>query len=430
MQNIISAEIISVGTELLLGDITNTNTAYLARRLAVLGIPLYRQTVVGDNAARLTQALEEAYSRSNLVILTGGLGPTCDDITKETVANYFSLPMEEDAPTREAIESYFHAKGRSFTENNLKQCLVPTGATVFTNSWGTAPGIGIEQDEKYAVLLPGPPHELKLMFEETVLPWLSRLSPYTIYSLNLHLSGIGEGAAEAILRDMMDAGENPTVAPYAGEDDVRIRISARAENETKARKMCEDAAQKIRKTPAGNYIYACTDTPEGAAAVVERTLLALFEERGLTFGTAESCTGGTVCQRITALPGASAVLQGGIVSYSNAVKAEVLGVEQKVLDTFGAVSEECAAQMAQGALRSLGCDVAVSVTGIAGPDGGTPEKPVGTVCFAVSCAGGATHTCTEHYRSGLTRERIRRLASTKAMQLAIAAVKETGAGEA
>ena len=211
MQNNISAEIISVGTELLLGDITNTNTAYLARRLAVLGIPLYRQTVVGDNAARLTQALEEAYSRSNLVILTGGLGPTCDDITKETVADYFSLSMEEDTPTREAIESYFHAKGRSFTENNLKQCLVPVGATVFTNSWGTAPGIGIEQDGKYAVLLPGPPHELKLMFEETVLPWLSRLSPYTIYSLNLHLSGIGEGAAEAILRDMMDAGENPTI---------------------------------------------------------------------------------------------------------------------------------------------------------------------------------------------------------------------------
>lgn len=429
MQNVISAEIISVGTELLLGDITNTNTAYLARRLAVLGIPIYRQTVVGDNAARLTRALEEAYSRSNLVILTGGLGPTCDDITKETVADYFALSME-DAPTRKAIESYFHAKGRSFTENNLKQCLVPVGATIFTNSWGTAPGIGIEQDGKYAVLLPGPPHELKLMFEETVLPWLSRLSPYTIYSLNLHLSGIGEGAAEAILRNMMDAGENPTIAPYAGEDDVRIRISARAENETEARAMCTAAAQKIRETPAGKYIYACTDTPEGAAAVVERTLLALFEEHGLTFGAAESCTGGTVCQRITALPGASAVLQGGIVSYSNAVKAEVLGVEQKILDAFGAVSEECAAQMAQGALRRLGCDVAVSVTGIAGPDGGTPEKPVGTVCFAVSLSGGETRTCTEHYRSGLTRERIRRLASTKAMQLAIAAVKETGAEEA
>ncbi len=430
MQMSISAEIISVGTELLLGDITNTNTAYLARRLAVLGIPLYRQTVVGDNAPRLIQALEEAYSRSNLVILTGGLGPTCDDITKETVAEYFSLPMEEDAPTRSAIESYFHAQGRSFTENNLKQCLVPAGATVFTNSWGTAPGIGIEQDGKYAVLLPGPPHELKLMFEETVLPWLSRLSPYTIYSLNLHLSGIGEGAAEAILRDMMDAGENPTIAPYAGEDDVRIRISARAENETEARKMCEETARKIWETPAGKYIYACTDTPEGATAVVERALLALLAQRGLTFGAAESCTGGTVCQRITALPGASAVLQGGIVSYSNTVKAQVLGVEQKILDTFGAVSEECAAKMAEGALNSLGCDVAVSVTGIAGPDGGTPEKPVGTVCFAVSLAGGETVSCTEHYRSGLTRERIRRLASTKAMQLAIAAVKGTGAGEA
>ena len=330
MQNYISAEIISVGTELLLGDITNTNTAYLARRLAELGIPLYRQTVVGDNAGRLTQALQEAYSRSGLVILTGGLGPTCDDITKETVAAYFSLPMEEDAPTREAIVSYFHAKGRSFTENNLKQCLVPVGATVFTNSWGTAPGIGIQQNGKYAVLLPGPPHELKLMFEETVLPWLSRLSPNTFYSLNLHLTGIGEGEAESILREMMDAGKNPTIAPYAGEDDVRIRITARAENEAQAKAMCAATAEKVRETAAGKYIFACTDTPEAAAAVVERTLLSVFLEKGLTFGTAESCTGGMICQRITALPGASAVLQGGIVSYANDVKAGVLGVSPDI----------------------------------------------------------------------------------------------------
>ena len=430
MQKNISCEIISVGTELLLGDITNTNTAYLARRLAILGIPVYRQTVVGDNAARLTQALEEAYGRSDLAILTGGLGPTCDDITKETVADYFSLPMEEDAPTREAIESFFHAKGRSFTENNLKQCLVPRGATVFTNSWGTAPGIGIEQDGKYAVLLPGPPHELKLMFEETVLPWLARLSPDTFYSLNLHLTGIGEGEAEAVLREMMDAGENPTIAPYAGEDDVRIRITARAENEQSARQMCAATAQKIRQTSVGKYIYACTDTPEGAAAVVERTLLSVFGENGLTYGAAESCTGGMVCQRITALPGASAVLQGGIVSYANEVKAGVLGVAQEILDTCGAVSQECAAQMARGAVEQLGCDIAVSITGIAGPEGGTPEKPVGTVCFAVACSedlGGQVETCIEHYRSGLSRERIRRTSSTKAMQLAIAAAKKSGA---
>jgi nicotinamide-nucleotide amidase len=429
MRNHISAEIISVGTELLLGDITNTNTAYLARRLAELGIPLYRQTVVGDNAARLTQALQEAYSRSRLVILTGGLGPTCDDITKETVAAYFSLPMEEDTPTKEAIVSYFHTKGRSFTENNLKQCLVPVGATVFTNSWGTAPGIGIEQDGKYAVLLPGPPHELKLMFEETVLPWLSRLSSDTLYSLNLHLTGIGEGEAEAVLREMMDAGENPTIAPYAGEDDVRIRITARAENEAQAKEMCAAAAEKIRETAVGKYIFASTDTPEAAAAVVERTLLSVFFKKGLTFGAAESCTGGMVCQRITALPGASSVLQGGIVSYANEVKTGVLGVSRDILHTHGAVSEPCAAQMARGAAAQLGCDIAVAVTGIAGPDGGTAEKPVGTVCFAVVCGaalGGKVRTCTEHYRSGLTRERIRRLASGKAMQLAIAAAKEAG----
>ncbi len=433
MQNHISAEIISVGTELLLGDITNTNTAYLARRLAVLGIPLYRQTVVGDNDTRLTQALQEAYNRSELVILTGGLGPTCDDITKETVAQYFSLPLEEDAPTRAAIESYFHAKGRSFTENNYKQCLVPAGATVFTNSWGTAPGIGIEQDGKYAVLLPGPPHELKLMFEETVMPWLSRLSPDTLYSLNLHLTGIGEGKAESVLREMMDSGENPTIAPYAGEDDVRIRITARAESEEQAKEMCTAAAEKIRETAVGKYIFACTDTPEAAAAVVEHTLLSVFSKHGLTFGAAESCTGGMVCERITALPGASAVLQGGIVSYANTVKTGVLGVSQEILDTYGAVSEPCAAQMAVGAAAQLGCDIAVAITGIAGPDGGTAEKPVGTVCFAVACSGslgGQLHTYTEHYRSGLTRERIRRLASGRAMQMAIAAAKEVGARQA
>lgn len=430
MQKNISCEIISVGTELLLGDITNTNTAYLARRLAVLGIPVYRQTVVGDNAVRLTQALEEAYGRSALVILTGGLGPTCDDITKETVADYFSLPMEEDAPTRKAIEDYFHARGRAFSKNNLKQCLVPRGATVFANSWGTAPGIGIEQDGRYAVLLPGPPHELKSMFEETVLPWLSRFSPSTLYSLNLHLAGIGEGEVEAVLREMMNAGENPTIAPYAGEGDVRIRITARAENELCARQMCAAAAQEIRGTSVGKYIYASTDTPEDAAAVVERTLLSVFGENGLTFGAAESCTGGLVCQRITALPGASAVLRGGIVSYANEVKAGVLGVTEEVLNTSGAVSEACAAQMAVGAVKRLGCDIAVSVTGIAGPDGGTPEKPVGTVCFAVACSedlGGRVETCTEHYRSALSREQIRRLSSTKAIQLAVAAAKKCGA---
>lgn len=416
-----SAEILSVGTELLLGDIVNTDAAYLARRLAQLGIPLYRQSVVGDNEARLREAIGAAFSRADLLILTGGLGPTCDDITKETVARYFGLPLVRDEASEQAMRAYF--AGRAYTANNEKQALVPAGATVFPNGCGTAPGIAVEAEGKTAILLPGPPSELIPMFEESVAPYLARCTDGVMYSLNLHLAGIGESAAEARLRDIMDASQNPTVAPYAGEHEVRIRITARAETEEECRALCRRKADEVLARGMGAYLYAETDNPTDASDAPAAALLDALRERGETFAAAESCTGGMIAERITARPGASEVFLGSIVSYACSVKEAALGVRQETLSRLGAVSEQTAGEMAMGAARLCGASVVVSVTGVAGPGGGTKETPVGTVCFGV-WAHGTLRVSTEHFNPHGTRERIRRQASSHAMRLALAALRE------
>ncbi len=417
-----TCEILCVGAELLLGDIINTDAAFVAKRLSELGITSYRQSVVGDNADRLRDALTEAFSRADLVILTGGLGPTLDDITKKITAEYFGVPMHMDETVREDLIRFFEKAGRPMTENNLLQALIPEGAEVFSNRWGTAPGIALSRDingeRKTAILLPGPPSECEPMFTECVTPYLRRLSGQTGYSLNLHLYGIGESRAEAILHDIMEKSQNPTVAPYACEHEVRIRITAFGESEAACRAMCRAKAQEIRETEAGAYIYTETNDPWEAKNAMVLTLLAILRYRGMTFGTAESCTAGMISSAVGDIPGASDVLMGGIVSYANAVKEQVLGVPHTVLEDFGAVSESCAAEMAKGAKRLLGCDVAVSVTGVAGPGGGTEEKPVGTVCFGLA-VGNDVFTETVRFNSKADRARIRRLTVAHAMMTVI-----------
>ncbi len=418
-----TVEILSVGTELLLGDIVNTDAAYIARQLAVLGFPLYRQTVVGDNPGRLRAAIDEAFSRADILILTGGLGPTCDDITKEVTAEALGLPLIEHAPSLAAMEEYLRLVGAPLTENNRKQALIPAGSTVFPNRCGTAPGMASVSGGRTAILLPGPPSELVPMFEESVIPYLSRFSDGVLYSLNLHLAGIGESAAEARLRDIMDSSSNPTVAPYAGEHEVRIRLTARAATRDEAERMCRAVKETVLDRSLREYFYAETDDPSAAADAPAHALLAALRERGMTFSSAESCTGGQIGARITAVPGASEVYVGSVISYSNSVKRGLLGVREETLAAHGAVSEETAREMALGARRATGADLAVSVTGIAGPGGGTAEKPVGTVCFGVADADGVV-TQTMHFSPRGTRERIRLQAASHAMRMALKRLKE------
>ncbi|MGN1346695.1 MAG: competence/damage-inducible protein A [Eubacteriales bacterium] len=420
-------EILCVGTEILLGDIVNTDAAFIARELASLGFASYHQSVVGDNPDRLRAAIDEGIRRSDVLIITGGLGPTCDDITKTAAAEAFGRKMHTDSDVRRDLEEFFRKIGRPMTDNNLQQAEVPDGAAVFYNKWGTAPGIALEGEidgkTKYAILLPGPPSECEPMFVECVEPYLQKLSPHTIYSRNLHLYGIGESGAEAILRPMMEAAVNPTIAPYACEHEVRIRVTAFADTLDEAKALCRRTADEIYQTDVAPYIYTETDTPDDAKNAVVLTLIAELRKRGMTFATAESCTAGMIASRVGDIAGASDVLLGGIVSYANSVKENVLGVPAEVLNTFGAVSEPCAACMAEGARRVTGADLAVSVTGIAGPGGGTPEKPVGTVCFGVADARG-TETLTVHFNGKNDRSKIRRLTVARAMMTVIRRLRE------
>lgn len=413
-------EILAVGTELLLGDIVNTDAAFVAGRLAALGFSSYRQTVVGDNDHRLGDAIREAFERADILILTGGLGPTCDDITKKSVAETFGLPLEMHEPTRHDIEAFFRERGRVMTENNLAQAMLPKGCTVFANDWGTAPGCAVVgtpngfTDEKIAILLPGPPSECEPMFVERVEPWLAARSGYTIRSLNLHLYGIGESGAEAILRPIMEASTNPTVAPYACEHEVRIRITARGTSADECEHMCEAMAEKIAATEAGQYIYTRSVTPWEAKNATVLALIDTLRRNHKTIAAAESCTAGMLCSRIGDIPGASDVLYGGVVSYANEVKEHVLGVPAEVLATVGAVSEPCAAAMAEGVRRITGADIGIAVTGIAGPGGGTPDKPVGTVCFGYADEHGTT-TETVQFGHKSDRAKVRRLTVARAM---------------
>ncbi len=406
------AEILSVGSELLLGDIVNTNAAFLSKELAALGIPVYRQSVIGDNPKRLSDSLSEALSRSDIVITTGGLGPTCDDITKETAANLFSLPLVLDEESLTAIKSFFATVGRPMTENNVKQAMVPKGATVFKNNNGTAPGIAISSGQKTIIMLPGPPREIEPMFTQSVKPFLESFSNQTFISHTVHLFGIGESAAEAKLRDLMD-NPNPTVAPYAKDGETLIRITAGSDSKQHADALCKPIIDEITSR-LGEYIYG-VDVGSLQNALVQR-----LTNEHLTIALAESCTGGLAAKRITEIPGSSNVFGCGIVSYSNETKKNLLSVSENTLEKFGAVSPECAAEMALGALNISGSDFALSVTGFAGPADENSDEPVGLVYIGVT-DGITTEVKQLSLNRGYSnqRELIRYIASSHLLNIAL-----------
>ena len=405
-----TAELIAVGTELLLGNIANTDAQMLSQGLSALGINVYYHTVVGDNPQRLRDAVEIARKRADILITTGGLGPTCDDLTKQTLAQVFGLPLVFDEASAGYIREYFARlhPGRPMTENNLQQAMLPKGCTIFRNDWGTAPGCAFEAEGVRVIMLPGPPRECRAMFQHRVLPYLRELGDGTIVSRTLKLFGIGESAMEDKLRDRMNAMTNPTLAPYAKEGECELRITAKADTEGAALALIDPVEAEL-KAHFGPLVYG-VDVPN-----LERVVLDSLKEKGLTLGTAESCTGGLVAKRFTDLPGASAAFRGGVVSYATEVKHTVLGVEQALLDQYGAVSEPVARAMAEGARRALGCDLAISTTGVAGPDPDERGNPVGLVFTALAAPEG---TWVRQVHLSMGRQRIRHIAASHGFDLA------------
>ncbi len=417
MIKIEKSEILSVGTELLLGDIINTDAAHIARGLAALGINLYYQGVVGDNPGRLEEALTLALGRADLVILTGGLGPTYDDLTKETAARLMGRSMYMHGESLKRMEKRFANRGLTMTENNKKQALMPEGAVVFKNDYGTAPGLAIEDEEKgkIIIMLPGPPRELEPMFNEEVVPYLKRFSDKVFFSKTVNIFGMGESKVETVLKDLMLESKNPTLAPYAKDGEVLLRVTAAGKTEAECEKLCDGMIEKIRKTEVGAFIYGID------AGSLEAALVNELINRKMTVASAESCTGGYVSKRITNVSGSSAVLDGSIVTYANRIKEQFVKVSHETLEKLGAVSPETAIQMARGVRELFGADVGISTTGIAGPGGGTPEKPVGRVYVAVSCG---THEEVRELNLGenATREYIRFVSASNALDLARRAI--------
>ena len=370
------AEVICIGTEILLGDIVNTNSAFLARELAALGIDMYHQSVVGDNAQRLKESLILALKRADVVITTGGLGPTYDDLTKKTVADYFGIGMEMHEPSVKKIETLFERLGRTMTPNNLLQAQVPQGSTVFFNDTGFAPGIAVEQDGKMVIMMPGPPSEMRPMFMNRISPYLQRKTGGMIRSKTLYIFGMGESQVEDTLRELMLASTNPTVAPYAKQGEVQVRVSAKAQSEQEAQALIDPVVAQVKRM-LGDVVYGVD------IGSLQNALVQTLAEKKLIAATAESCTGGLVSAAITDISGASAVFAGGVCTYTNALKTKLLGVSEDTLATVGAVSAETAQQMAKGVRTLTGADIGVGITGIAGPGGGSDEKPVGLVYVAV-----------------------------------------------
>ena len=369
-------ELISVGTEILLGDILNTDAQYLSIELAKLGISVMHQSTVGDNRERLLAQLGEAAKRSDIIILSGGLGPTPDDLTKEVCCEFFGKKMKLHSPTVEKIKNYFSSKGMEMAQNNLKQAMLPEDCVIFPNNNGTAPGMAIEKDGVHILVLPGPPRELKPMFRDSAIPYLMRFSNRIIVSHNIRTFGIGESSMAERVNDLFDM-QNPTVAPYAKDGEALLRVTAMANSKEEAEKLCEPVIEEI-KSRLAEFVYGIDYT------CIEEAVVEKLKEKKLTVAAAESCTGGLVAKRITDIAGASEIFECGIVSYSNRIKHDVLGVSSDDLEKYGAVSETVAKQMAVGALKVSGADIAVSVTGIAGPDSDPSGKPVGLIYIGLA----------------------------------------------
>ncbi len=365
-----TAEIISVGTELLLGNILNTNAQYLSRELAALGITVQRESTIGDNHGRLADFVNEAKARCDLLVFTGGLGPTADDLTKETVAECFGDRLVFDEDEWKKITSYFARSGRSTAPNNRKQAMVPVQGHKIVNNHGTAPGAWFEQDGHCAVLMPGVPHEMKAMWEEGVRPLLLARQNCVLHSLTLRILG-GESNLEYKVRHLLE-NANPTAAIYCKIGECEIRITARAATDAEGEKMCREYAKKFYDL-LGDAVY------DEDVAGLEETLVRTLKEHKLSLSTAESCTGGMIAQRITSVSGSSEVFGYGFVTYWAEAKAKLVGVDPAVIEKYNVVSAPVAAQMALGAAAASGSDIAVSVTGIAGPTGGDAIRPVGTV---------------------------------------------------
>lgn len=376
MSKLAVCELISVGTEILLGDILNTDAQYLSIELAKLGISVIHQSTVGDNRERLLAQLDEAAKRSDIIILSGGLGPTPDDLTKEVCCEFFGKEMFLHEPTVEKIKKYFSSKGIEMAQNNLKQAMLPKDCVIFPNDNGTAPGMAIEKDGVHILVLPGPPRELKPMFQNCAVPYLMQFSDRIIVSHNIRTFGIGESSMAERVNDLFDA-QNPTVAPYAKDGEALLRVTAMAMTKEDAESLCEPVIEEIKKR-LDAYVYGVD------YSCIEEAVVAMLKEHHLKVATAESCTGGLIAKRITDVPGASEVFECGIISYANEIKHKVLGVSEDDLNKYGAVSEPVAKQMAQGALKVSGADIAVSVTGIAGPDSDSTDKPVGLVYIGLA----------------------------------------------
>lgn len=403
-----TAEIICVGTEILLGNIVNTNAAYLAEKCAYLGLSNYYQVVVGDNEARLLEAVNTAKSRADVIFLVGGLGPTEDDLTKETAAKAFGIDLEEDKKAKENIINILTKRGRDITNNNFKQALVPKGSTVLYNSNGTAPGIIMEENGKICVMLPGPPNEFIPMVEEQVVPYfLKKSDKNAIYSNVVKIIGVGESKAAEELADLISM-TNPTVATYAKTGEVHIRVTASAGSEKDAKALVKPVVKEIKSRYPDN-VYS-TDADE----TLEEAVVKLLSKKGLSIATVESCTGGLLSGTIVNAAGASEVFNGGYVTYSNKLKKKVLGVKKSSLEKYGAVSKQVAGEMAKGALKEAKADIAVSTTGIAGPGGGSDEKPVGLVY--IGCAVNGKVYVEKHLFSG-NRSKVRQSAVVTALSM-------------
>lgn len=401
-------ELISVGTEILLGNIVNTNAAYLAEKCAGLGLSCYYQTVVGDNEDRLSETLKTALSRSDIVILSGGLGPTQDDLTKETAAKVMGKKLFMDQHSKKRISEFFETRNIDITDNNWKQAMMPEGAIIIDNENGTAPGVIMEESGKTVILLPGPPNELVPMFEKDIAPYLNEKTPDMIYSQTVKICGIGESKAEAMIEDLLKEQTNPTIAPYAKTGEVHLRVTAKAQDEKTAKKLCKPIVKEL-KSRFGEKVYSTQED-----MTLEKAVVDLLLANHLTVATTESCTGGLLAARLINVPGVSEVFKAGYVTYSNKAKRKLVGVKKAQLLKYGAVSDVVAKEMARGAAVFTKADVTVSVTGLAGPDGGTKEKPVGLVYIACNVKGNVE--VKEYHFSG-SREKIRQYSVANALTL-------------
>ncbi len=401
------AELIAVGTEILLGDIVNTDAQVISQGLSELGIDVYYQTVVGDNPQRLERVIRQAKERADIIITTGGLGPTLDDLTKETLAQVFGKKLVLHEESLAHIRHFFSEIGREMTANNEKQAWLPEGCVPLHNDWGTAPGCAFEADGTHVIMLPGPPRECEAMFRERAMPYLYPLAGGCIVSRNVRIFGLGESAMEEILHDQMERMTNPTIAPYAKTSECFARITAKADTEEQAEAMLQPVVDQVVSV-LGDCVYG-VDVDS-----LEQVVGKLLTERGMTLSVAESCTGGLLSKRITDLPGASAYYKGGVCSYANEVKTALLGVSEQTLADVGAVSPTVAEQMARGVANCMGTDVGVGITGIAGPDGGSAEKPVGLVYISVWMQG---RQRTHEMHGSLGRDRVRIQAASTALDL-------------